>query len=168
MKRMIAVAGLATAMVVAGCSQPAGEDKAAPAEAAAADAAAVAPAATPDVAAAGGSAAPLTVVLPGAPDFAVVYPGGKPKGPATAGESPAGPGGMIEFTTDATPDQVIAFYRQRAEAEGLRTVNTLNRDGVRGYGAGDGADGRGKLLNVIATPMEDGVTDVSVMWSNGR
>ena len=169
MKRMFAVAGVATAMVLASCGQPA-EDRAAPAEAVAADTAAYAPPAAVDAATpAAALAAPTAVpAAPGAPGFAVIYPGGAPKAPAVAAQSPAGPGGMIEFTTDATPEQVVAFYRRRAEAEGLKTINSLNSDGVRGYGAGDGADGSGKLLNVIATPLEGGGTDVHLDWSNGR
>lgn len=164
MKRMLAVAGLATAMTVIGCQKA---DEAEPAEApAAADAAvnAVAPAPAADAA----PAARVEPAAPGAPAFAVLYPGATPKGPATAGQSPAGPGGMLEFTTDASPDEVVAFYRRRAEAAGLKSINALNREDARAYAAGDGADGTGKLLNVIATPIEGGPTDVLLTWSNGR
>ncbi|GAA0651258.1 hypothetical protein [Brevundimonas lenta] len=100
--------------------------------------------------------------------FAVIYPGGTPDGPATTAQSAEGPGGILSFKTDATPDQVIAFYRQRAEAAGLKSINTMNRDDARAYAAGDGADGTGKLLNVIATPVDGGPTDVMLSWSNGR
>lgn len=164
MKRMLAVAGLATAMTVIGCQKA---DEAEPAQApAAADAAvnAVAPVPAADAA----PAARVEPAAPGAPVFAVLYPGATPKGPATAGQSPAGPGGMLEFTTDASPDEVVAFYRQRAEAAGLKSINALNREDARAYAAGDGADGTGKLLNVIATPIEGGPTDVLLTWSNGR
>lgn len=164
MKRMFAVAGLATAMLVSGCQKAddteandAALAEAAPAAAAAADAPAAADAAMP-------AAAPAA---PGAPTFAVLYPGATPKGPATAGQSPAGPGGMLEFSTEASPDEVVAFYRDRAEASGLKPITTLNREDARAYSAGDGADGTGKLLNVIATPV-DGATDVLLTWSNGR
>lgn len=167
MKRTLAVAALATALTMAGCQQaqddsgaaaPAAEAVAEDAVAPAADAAPAAPAATTSRAAPAGA---------GAPSFAVLYPGASPKGPAASGQSPAGPGGMIEFTTDATPDEVVAFYRQRAEAAGLKSINALNRDDARAYAAGDGADGTGKLLNVIATPV-DGSTDVLLSWSSGR
>lgn len=164
MKRMLAVAGLATAMTVSGCQKA---DDAEPAEApAAADAAADVAAAAPSPA---GAAPALRAepAAPGAPAFAVLYPGATPKAPATPGQSPAGPGGMLEFTTEATPDQVVAFYRQRAEAAGLKPITALNSEEARAYAAGDGADGTGKLLNVIATPI-DGRTDVLLTWSNGR
>ncbi|GAA0630290.1 hypothetical protein GCM10009422_29790 [Brevundimonas kwangchunensis] len=165
MKRILAVAGLATAMLVSGCqnaddtetTEAALADEPPAVEGRAAQAPAASDAATP-------AAAPAA---PGAPIFAVLYPGATPKGPATAGQSPAGPGGMLEFTTEATPDEVVAFYRDRAEASGLKPITTLNREDARAYSAGDGADGTGKLLNVIATPV-DGATDVLLTWSNGR
>lgn len=166
MKRMLAVAGAATAMVLAGCGQPAAEDAASAEDAAAPAAAEVA--AAPAAAARAAPAGIAAPAAPGAPAFAVIYPGGQPKAPPTLAQGPAGPGGMIEFITDATPEQVVDFYRQRAESAGLKTINTLNRDGVRGYGAGDGADGAGKLVNVMATPVEGGGADVALMWSNGR
>lgn len=165
MKRMFAVAGLATAMLVTGC-QNADDTKAT--EPALADAAPAGEARTAEAPAANAAAVPAAApAAPGAAAFAVLYPGATPKGPATAGQSPAGPGGMLEFTTQATPDEVVAFYRQRAEAAGLKPITTLNRDDARAYSAGDGADGSGKLLNVIATPV-DGATDVLLTWSNGR
>jgi hypothetical protein len=167
MKRMLAVAGLATAMTVIGCQKADEAEPAATAEAADAAAADVA-AAAPAVPAAASAAARVEPAAPGAPAFAVLYPGATPKGPAVAGQSPAGPGGMLEFTTDATPDQVVAFYRRQAEASGLKSINALNREDARAYAAGDGADGSGKLLNVIATPVEGGATDVLLTWSNGR
>jgi hypothetical protein len=164
MKRILAVAGLATAMLVVGCQNA---DDAATADTAMADAAAeaAAPAVAADTPVTPASTAARAA--PGAPVFAVLYPGAIAKGPAAAGQSPAGPGGMIEFTTDATPDEVVAFYREQAEAAGLRSINAMNREDARAYAAGDGADGAGKLLNVIATPVE-GSTDVLLTWSNGR
>lgn len=165
MKRMLAVAGLATAMTVAGCQNADNAAGTTEAPAAAEVATDAAVAAAPDAIAPAARAAPAAQ---GAPAYAVVYPGGAPKGAAAAGQSPAGPGGMLEFTTDATPDQVIDFYRERAETAGLKPINTMNRDDARGYSAGDGADGAGKLLNVIATPVDGGTTDVLLTWSNGR
>ncbi|WP_332656437.1 hypothetical protein, partial [Brevundimonas sp.] len=104
----------------------------------------------------------------GAPAFAVIYPGGAIKTPATVAQGPAGPGGIVEFTTDADPEAVIAFYRQRAEAAGLKPINTMSRGDVQAYSAGDGADGRGQLLQVIATRVEGEPTDVQLDWTAGR
>ncbi|MDZ4062226.1 MAG: hypothetical protein U1C75_13745, partial [Brevundimonas sp.] len=111
-----------------------------------------------------GAAAPAA---PGAPAFAVVYPGGAAQGPATVARGPDGPGGILSFTTDATPDAVIDFYRQRAEAAGLASVMAMNTGDARAYGAA-ASDGSGQLLRVVATPVEDGPTSVQLDWTAGR
>jgi len=162
MKRTLAAAALMAALALAGCSQaPADEAPAAAEVAPSADAAAPA-AAAPSVAA--GAATPAA---PGAPAFAVVYPGGATEGPATVARGPDGPGGILSFTTDATPDAVIDFYRQRAEAAGLASVMAMNTGDARAYGAA-ASDGSGKLLRVVATPVEDGPTSVQLDWTAGR
>jgi len=161
MKRTLAAAALMTAMAMAGCGQaPADEAPAAAAEAVvAADAAAgAAPAET---------AAVATPAAPGAPVFAVVYPGGTAQGPVTVARGPDGPGGILSFTTEATPDAVVAFYRKRAEAAGLASVMAMNTGEARAYGAA-AEDGSGKLLRVVATPVENGPTSVQLDWTNGR
>ena len=162
MKRTLAAAALMAALAMAGCSQAPADEAPAAAEAApAADAAAPA-AATP--AAPASAAAPAA---PGAPGFAVVYPGGAAQGPATVARGPDGPGGILSFTTDATPDAVIDFYRQRAEAAGLASVMAMNTGDARAYGAA-ASDGSGKLLRIVATPVEDGPTSVQLDWTAGR
>lgn len=112
-----------------------------------------------------GAAAPAAS---GAPDFAVIYPGGEPEGPATLAQGPTGPGGLLTFTTDATPDAVVDFYKQRAEAAGLKAITAMNQGEARAYAAGDGVDGRGKLLSVVASPVGTGPTSVQLSWSAGR
>ena len=148
MKRTLAVAALMAALAMAGCSQ-------APADEA------------PAAAVPTGSSAAATPAAPGAPAFAVVYPGGTALGPVTVARGPDGPGGILSFTTEATPDAVVAFYRQRAEAAGLASVMAMNTGEARAYGAAAG-DGSGKLLHVVATPVEGGPTSVQLDWTNGR
>jgi hypothetical protein len=162
MKRTLAAVALMAAMAMAGCSQ-------APADEApdAAEAVAAAHAAVPAAAAPAESSAGATPAAPGAPAFAVVYPGGVALGPVTVARGPDGPGGILSFTTEATPDAVVAFYRQRAEAAGLASVMAMNTGEARAYGAAAG-DGSGKLLHVVATPVEDGPTSVQLDWTNGR
>lgn len=161
MKRTFAAAALMATMVMAGCSQ-APADEAPVAEAVSAvDAAA--PAAAPSAEAAS-AAAPAA---PGAPSFAVVYPGGVPSGPATVALGPDGPGGILSFTTEATPDAVVDYYRKRAETAGLASMMAMNTGDARAYGAA-AEDGSGKLLRVVATPVEDGPTNVQLDWTNGR
>lgn len=162
MKRTLAVAALMAALAMAGCSQaPADEAPAAAGAGAAADAAAPAAAVPTE------SSAAATPAAPGAPAFAVVYPGGTALGPVTVARGPDGPGGILSFTTEATPDAVVAFYRQRAEAAGLASVMAMNTGEARAYGAAAG-DGSGKLLHVVATPVEGGPTSVQLDWTNGR
>lgn len=163
MKRMLAAAALTAAMVLTGCSG-APDDEAAPAEEAAVETAA-ADAPAPLNARATTPAAPAA---PGAPTFAVIYPGGAVEGPATMAQGPTGPGGILTFTTDATPATVVAFYRERAEAAGLTTIASMNQAGASAYSAGDGASGRGQLLQVVATPVEGGPTSVQLSWAVGR
>lgn len=164
MKRMLAAAALTAAMALTGCSDAPAEDAAsagdAAVEAAATDAAI--PAATT------AAAAPALPAAPGAPAFAVIYPGAAVEGPATMAQGPTGPGGILSFTTDASPETVVAFYRERAEATGLTTIASMNQSGASAYSAGDGADGRGQLLDVRATPVDDGPTSVQLSWSAGR
>lgn len=173
MKRMRAAAALAAAMAMTGCSQAAA-DKAPSADAGADAAEAVdtsAVIAAPDARAASAATPVAPAALPaapGAPAFAVLYPGGSVDGPATMAQSPAGPGGILTFTTDASPDTVVAFYRQRAEAAGLTTIASMSQSGASAYSAGDGAAGQGKLLSVVATPVDDGPTSVQLSWAAGR
>lgn len=165
MKRSLAATALVGAMALAGCSQQQAEEASAAPEAAL-DAAA--PMATPAPAA---GSAPTLAAAPaaaGAPAFAVLYPGGVADGPPTLAQSPAGPGGIVNFTTDAAPEAVVAFYRDRAEAAGLKPINTMSRGNSAGYAAGDGVDGKGQLLSVVATRVEGEPTSVQLSWSAGR
>lgn len=170
MKRMRAAAALAAAMAMTGCGQAAA-DKAPSADAGAEAVDTSAVIAAPDARAPSAATPVAPAARPAAPDapvFAVVYPGGSVDGPATMAQSPAGPGGILTFTTDASPDTVVAFYRQRAEAAGLTTIASMSQSGASAYSAGDGAAGQGKLLSVVATPVDDGPTSVQLSWAAGR
>ena len=162
MKRTLSAVAISAAIVMTGCDR--NEDKAPVVDAT------PAAAATTDAEAAAGPATATTPSTPaqpaaaGAPEFAVIYPGGTPSGAPTVAQGPAGPGGILAFTTEASPDEVVTFYRQRAEASGLKPINSLNRDEARAYSAGDGGN---RLLQVVATPIVDGPTDVQLTWSGG-
>lgn len=101
---------------------------------------------------------------PGAPDFAALYPDAVVEAPATIADGEAGPGGLITFTTDADPETVIAFYRERAEASGLASVMAMNQGDAQAYGA---AAPEGANLQVVAAPTEAGPTSVQLSWSAG-
>jgi hypothetical protein len=163
MKRLVAAIALACAAVLPAACNP---DSDAPAaaetpEASARPEVAAAPAApaTPAPAMAGEPAAP------GAPAFAALYPGAVLDAPAVTATSPAGPGGLATYTTDADPDAVIAFHRAHAEAAGLSSANVMEQGDARAYGA-TSADGD-KNLQVVASATEAGPTSVQISWSAG-
>lgn len=163
MKRMFAAAALTATLVAAGCGQSPTQDAVAAGDATVGETAGAAPEPESATVSAAGSAAPAA---PGAPVFAVVYPGGEISAPPTVARGPEGPGGILSFTTDAAPDTVVAFYRQRAEAAGLASVMAMNQGEARAYGAA-AEDGSGKLLRVVATPVENGPTSVQLDWTAG-
>ncbi|MEN5146884.1 hypothetical protein [Brevundimonas diminuta] len=106
------------------------------------------------------------VAIKGAPGFAVIYPGGQADGQALTAAGPDGPGGIVTFTTDATPDAVIDFYRQRAERAGLDPIMAMNQGEARAYGASARSE-KGPGLQVVAAPAEGGVTSVQLSWNGG-
>jgi len=115
-----------------------------------------------------GTTAPAegAVRVANAPDFAAVYPGGVVETPPTVAGGPAGPGGLVTFTTDAKPEAVIGFYKQRAEAAGLAPVMSLNRGDTVAYGAAEPANGA--MVQVVATAVEKAPTSVQLTWSAGQ
>lgn len=105
--------------------------------------------------------------LPGAPVYAALYPGAELDGQPTIGSGEAGAGGLVTFRTQATPDQVVAFYKTRAEGAGMRSVMGMNQGDARAYGAaGDANDG--PRLQVVAAPDPAGDTSVQLSWSEGQ
>ena len=143
-------------VTLAACS-PAPEAKTAETEAAAA------PATEAPVAA----LAPAQPAAPGAPAFAVLYPGARVDGAPTLADGVGGPGGIVAFTVDADPDQIVAFYKQRAEAAGLVSVMGMNQGDTHAYGAA-GSGETAAALRVVASPTEGGGVSVLLTWSAGR
>jgi hypothetical protein len=103
---------------------------------------------------------------PGAPAYAALYPGAALDQPATTAAGPDGEGGLVTFTTAATPDEVVAFYRPRAEEAGLTSVMGMNQGDARAYGAAGGQAGATNL-QVVAAPGAGGETSVQLSWSAG-
>ncbi|WP_339930961.1 hypothetical protein [uncultured Brevundimonas sp.] len=101
------------------------------------------------------------------PAFAAVYPGGQVSGAPTVADGPDGSGGIVSFTTNADPDTVVAWYRQKAEAAGLSSIMGMNQGKARAYGAA-AADNAGTSLRVVADPIDDDSTSVQLTWSTGR
>ena len=162
MKSSLAGGALMLTLALAACDKPA-DTPAAPAPAPAASAATPIPPSEPipaPVPAPSGTTASVE-----APSFAAVYPGAELDGPPLAATGPAGPGGVVTFTTDADPDAVIAFYRERAEGAGLAIISSMNQGEARAYGAQNQANGAN--INVVAAPA-DGRTSVQLTWSAGQ
>lgn len=111
--------------------------------------------------------APAAPIVAGAPPFAALYPGAELDGPPTTAHGEAGAGGLAIFRTDAAPEAVIAFYRERAEAAGLASVTGMNQGDARAYGARADGD-QGASLQVVAAPTEEGDTSVQLSWSEGE
>ena len=169
MKRSVAAVAVALTVGLTGCD---GRSEAAP-EVDVVAATPTAPAAEPMTGTETANAAPdLTApvadatAIHGAPVFAALYPGAEADAPATVASGPTGPGGLITFSTDATPDAVVAFYRQRAEAAGLSPIMAMNQGEARAYGAA-ARKADGASLQVVASPDDDGRTSVQLTWSAG-
>lgn len=169
MKRILAVGVLMSTLIGAGGMLAAcGDDAPTKAPANVEGAAAADTPGSAGAAQAGNDVVAAQPAAPDAPAFAVLYPDATLIGPATVARGPNGPGGILQFTTPDTPEAVVNFYRARAEASGLNTIASMNQGGASAYSAGDGANGAGKLLSVVASPGEDGLTNVQLDWSSGR
>ena len=144
------------------------QGRAAPAATEAPPAAAVGTAVAPDAeTAAPASSGGVEPAAPGAPDYAALYPGAVMDQPGTTATGPHGDGGLVTFRTSASPDEVVAFYRERAEQAGLSSVMGLNQGDARAYGAAGGPAGATNI-HVVAAPGEGGETSVQLSWSEGR
>jgi len=171
MRRCVAIGVLAFSIGLAACDSPAAPlDEEAAARSGKADAPAGSKAdgaATGSVAAAAdGPVQASAAAIHGAPTFAALYPGAQADGAPVAANGPSGPGGLITFSTDAAPEAVVAFYRQRAEQAGLASIMAMNQGEARAYGAAASGD-KGASLQVVASPGEDGLTSVQLSWSAG-
>ena len=163
MKSSLAVVAVVMTVAIAGCDERAATPSATPS--AKADIAAGAQSRAEAAAASPAPPAPAAISGEGSvPQFAALYPNAEVEGEPLAAGGAAGPGGMVTFVTDAQPDAVIAFYRERAEAAGLATMMSLNQGAARAYGAQKQATGAS--VNVVAAPSEDR-TSVQLTWSAG-
>lgn len=101
------------------------------------------------------------------PSFAPLYPGATIEssiGGLTSEDKKAN-GGAVTYTVKATPAEVVAFYKQKAEAAGLKRLMETNMGTSAMYSAeGDTSD---KGFQVIASSA-DGPTSVTVTWAEPR
>lgn len=102
-------------------------------------------------------------IAEGAPAFAPAFPGAAVEQSASDAAD-GSDGGLVVFTTDAAPDEVISFYKAHAEAEGLASTMNMTHGDTRAYGAADPEDG--DVLSVVASPAGE-TTSVQLTWSEG-
>ncbi len=94
------------------------------------------------------------------PAFAPLYPGADVQTSIGGGTGPAA-AGTGTFTTPATPDEIIGFYRDKAVAAGMQEVADTGND----FGTDIFAAQRpGMALRVTAGTAAGG-TNVQVLWS---
>jgi hypothetical protein len=104
------------------------------------------------------------------PDFAPVYPGGKIENvmQGTSSDASGGQrGGMVSFATDAAPDTVAAFYREKFGASNLTDRNDLNMNGTLMLtAAAPGDSDRGAQVSIV--PAADGSgSQVTLIYNLG-
>lgn len=74
--------------------------------------------------------------------------------------SPTDDAGLITFQTDAAPETIIAYYRERAGEAGFNTLAEMTMGDSRHFGAEAPSGGE---FNVVVTP-QDGQSTVTVTW----
>ncbi len=99
------------------------------------------------------------------PAFAPAYPGGQVQSSAAGIGDAETNGGMVVFTTTDSPDKVLAFYRNKAQASGLKPQLDADMGAARQFAANDEATGR--VLQVIVSG-QDGASQVQLIWGQKR
>lgn len=101
-----------------------------------------------------------------APIYASLYPEATLSAPAVYAAHDGHKGGMAEFTTQASPEDIMAHYRELAEASGLSPVMEMNQGTARAFAA---KDTNGAELQVVAAPVaEEELTSVQLTWQASR
>ena len=162
MKRKIAVVAMTLAVGLGACEGSGQVDSAAEGADAATETAAPA---APEAGDTRAERVPAAPAVRGAPDYAALYPGAEIIGEPTVADGVAGPGGLLTFSTEAEPQEVVDFYKSRAEASGLSPVMSMNQGEAIAYGAGSP---EGATVQVVASPAEAGGTSVQLSWSAGE
>lgn len=103
--------------------------------------------------------------IEGAPAFAVIFPGATVEPTPLLTSTPGGAGGGIVFTSSASPDDIVRFYRQGADEAGMTQVMALNTGDTRAYSATKGPGGAS--LTIVAHPVDEGQTSAQLTWTVG-
>ncbi len=106
------------------------------------------------------TAAAAPIPCAGLPDYAALYPGGKIT-LCTQGEAAPGKiGGAVGFTSSDAPDAVVALYKGKATAAGLKTGMDLDQGGSKVFSAMDGD----RTMRVQALPEANGGATAILTW----
>ncbi len=98
------------------------------------------------------------------PDFAPLYPGAKVTSSISGDNSRDGTtGAMVMFTVTAAPSNVIAFYKQKADAAGLPQTMSADVNNTVMFSATKDK----KTVTVSASKSND-VTQVQVVWGSNK
>ncbi len=105
---------------------------------------------------------PAEAAVPqGPPAYAQVFPGAAVSSRVT-GTNGGGVGGMVAYTTKASPEEVLDFYRKAAKAAGLAaTADTLDGQ-LHTFVAG--APGGGEAMSVSIVPNPGGGSLVQLIY----
>ena len=89
-----------------------------------------------------------------------LYPGANVTA-SFSGQGKDGSGGMVAFHTKASPADVIAFYKQKAEGSGMAQTAMMDMGATTTYVAANEKENR--TVSVSATKAGDG-TDAQITW----
>lgn len=98
------------------------------------------------------------------PAYLAVYPGASVAANINTNNAD-GTGGMVSLKTSAAPADVIAFYKQKAQAHGMKESMNADMNGTMTFAAAN--DAAKEQLAVSAAKDSDGTT-VSITWSAGK
>lgn len=98
------------------------------------------------------------------PAFAPVYPGAMIQSAVTGNEGEAK--GMVTFLTEAKMAEVLAFYKEKGAAAGLKVKAEVAMGPGRMLALGRGDSG-GEAMQITATPGEDGKLMVALVYDGG-
>ena len=93
------------------------------------------------------------------PVFARPYPGSRV---VSAVDAPNENAGLVTFETDADPETIIAYYRERAQEAGFGGSTVMNMGENRQFAASSQAGGQ---FNVLIAPNGD-LSTVTVAWED--
>jgi len=100
------------------------------------------------------------------PDYAPLYPGASVEmSAASAPGDESSVGGTVTYMTNATPQQVVDFYKQKSAAKGVPAKMNANMGAALMFAAAD--DSGARSVQVIATPAGTG-TNVAVTWASQK